>query len=336
MTKWKWIATAAGIALLGLWLGIQWFGPEPLQVSRPQRGPAVQAVYATGSVEAAVMLPLAPRITARLVELHADEGQQAKQDQLLARLEDDDLRQAIRELEAKEKYTRREYERDAVLIKRKAIPESRFDNARMQWDSAKAALARAKAEQEFLQLVAPADGRIIRRDGEVGELIPANQPIFWFSCCAPLRISAEVDEEDIPLVKPGQKVLISADAFPGEVYHGQVQSITPKGDPVARSYRVRIGFDESAPLQIGMTAETNIIIRERQDALLVPTSAVVQDSLWLVEERRLKKQPVKAGAKGPEQTEIITGVTEASLVALNPDADWAEGQRVNFEIMEGK
>lgn len=334
MAKWKWIALAASMVLLGIWLAIRWFGPDPVQVVNPKRGPAVQAVYATGSVEATVMLPLAPRITARLVELHADEGQRAKQDQLLARLEDDDLRQTIRELEAKEKYARREYERDAVLIKRKAIPESRFDNARMQWDAAKAALARAKAEQEFLQLVAPADGHIIRRDGEVGELIPANQPVFWFSCCAPLRISAEVDEEDIPLVKPGQKVLISADAFPGDVYYGQVQSITPMGDPVARSYRVRIGFDNSAPLQIGMTAETNIVIRESQDALLVPTSAVTQNSLWLVEEGRLKKRAVSIGAKGPEQTEIMEGMTEESFVALNPGGNWVEGQRVRPERME--
>lgn len=336
MAKWKWIVPAAVITLLVLWLAIRWFGPDSVLVTRPQRGPAVQAVYATGSVEATVMLPIAPRITARLVELHADEGQQSKQDQLLARLEDDDLLQTIRELEAREKYARREYERDAVLIKRKAIPESRFDNARMQWDASKAALARAKAEQGFLQLVAPADGRIIRRDGEVGELIPANQPIFWFSCCAPLRISAEVDEEDIPLVEPGQKVLISADAFPGEVYHGQVQSITPKGDPVARSYRVRISFDNNAPLQIGMTAETNIIIRESQDALLVPTSAVTQQSLWLVEDGRLKQQSVTVGAKGPEQTEIIKGVTEESSVAVNPGADWVEGQRVSSQRMEGK
>lgn len=66
-----------------------------------------------------------------------------------------------------------------------------------------------------MTLLAPAAGRIIRRDGEFGQLIEAGHKLFWISCCDQLRVSAEVDEEDIPLVKPGQKVLIRADAFPG-------------------------------------------------------------------------------------------------------------------------
>ena len=57
-------------------------------------------------------------------------------------------------------------------------------------------------------------------------------------------------------------MLIRADAFAGKVFHGRVQSITPMGDAVARSYRVRIELAEDTPLLIGMTAETNIIIAE--------------------------------------------------------------------------
>jgi len=178
-----------------------------------------------------------------------------------------------------------------------------------------------------MRLLAPEDGRIIRRDGEIGQMITANQPIFWFSCCAPLRVSSEVDEEDIALVQPGQDVVIRADAFPGKVFKGKVQSITPMGDPVARSYRVRIGFTEDTPMQIGMTAETNIIISEKKDVLLLPNSAVDKDNVWLVKDGILKKQPVSTGIKGVLKTEISGGVKEEDMVVLNPSVSFKEGQK---------
>ena len=132
------------------------------------------------------------------------------------------------------------------------------------WEKAKALRERAEAEAHYLDLVAPAAGTIIRRDGEIGQIIAADKPLLWMSCCAPLRVSAEVDEEDIAQVRPGQEVLIRADAFPGQIFHGTVQAITPKGDPVARTYRVRVSLPKDTPLMIGMTAETNIVLRKAE------------------------------------------------------------------------
>ena len=64
------------------------------------------------------------------------------------------------------------------------------------------------------------------------------------------------------------------------MFEGRVAEITPRGDPVARAYRVRIALVDDPPLQIGMSAETNIVIEQREDALLVPAGAVVGDAVW--------------------------------------------------------
>jgi multidrug efflux pump subunit AcrA (membrane-fusion protein) len=87
-----------------------------------------------------------------------------------------------------------------------------------------------------------------------------------------------VDEEDIAQVRPGQEVLIRADALAGQTFRGQVLAVTPKGDPVARSYRVRISLPADTPLMIGMTTETNIVLRRSDNALLVSVGAVQQDT----------------------------------------------------------
>ena len=314
--------------LVGGGAAFHWLRHDGVEVIRPHRGLAMLAVYATGTVESSVMLPIAPRIAARLQELFVDEGATVKKDQLLARLEDEVLRQTIREVQANEAFLKQEFERKESLLKQRVVSQTEHDRARKEWAAAEAAVARATAESDFMKLLAPAHGRIIRRDGEVGELIPANQPVFWLSCGKSLRISAEVDEEDIALVQPGQKVLIRADAFPEQTYEGSVQNITPKGDPVSRSYRVRIEFSEETPLMIGMTAETNIIIRETPEALLLPSSAVTQGNVWRVEEGRLVKHKVTVGAKGLKETEILSGIEVDDVIVLKPDAELKEGMKI--------
>ncbi len=318
--------------LLAAWL----FLPPRVAVVHPTRGPAVQAVYATGTVEATVMMPIAGRVTARLAELDVDEGAEVKQGQILARLEDQDLQSSLKQLRAQEQFAKQEYDRDAALVKSGAISKVVFQRAKSDWEAAQAATARAAAEADFLKLTAPADGKIIRRDGEIGQLIPANQAVFWLSQHQPLRISSEVDEEDVAQVKVGQEVLIRADAFYGKVFHGRVQAITPKGDPIARSYRVRIELKEDTPLFIGMTAETNIIIHEDKNALLLPASAVQKGKVWLVKDGRLSEQFVTLGAKGPEEVEILSGISADDAVVLNPDASLKPGSAVRASLSQAK
>lgn len=298
-------------------------------VISPQRGKAVQAVFATGTVEASVMLPLAARNMARLSELHVDEGSDVKKDQLLAKLEDKDLQDGLNEAKAREAYALRVYQNYGALVTKGFVTRKAFDQAKADWEAAQATVARLATQADFMKLTAPADGTVIRRDGEIGQLIPANQPVFWLSCCAPLRIAAEVDEEDIPLVQPGQNVLIRADAFSGALFHGTVTSITPKGDAVARSYRVRIGFtDAQVPFKIGMTAETNIITAEKNDALLVPRSAVKDGALWVVRDGKLARQLVTTGIKAKDQIEILDGLRADDRVAIAPDVTWQDNMVV--------
>ena len=247
------VACAMVAGGLAMWL------PPRVVVVRPTRGPAVQAVYATGTVEPTIMLPIAARLTARLAELDVDEGSQIRKGQVLGRLEDVDLRYALAQLRSAEAFAKGEYTRNAALARSGTVAKSTYDKARTDWIAATAASTKAAAELEFATLVAPADGVVIHRDGEVGELIPVNQAVFWIAVDSPLRISAQVDEEDIARVAVGQEVLIRADALPNRTMRGVVRGVTPKGDPVARSYRVRIGLDEGTPLMIGMTTEVNIV-----------------------------------------------------------------------------
>ena len=139
------------LALLCIGTGaVYWFSAPPsVAVVHPHRGPAVQAVYATGTVEPTVMVPIAARNMARLVELAVDEGSTVAKGQVLAKLEDDDLRRAVEVTEAEERYAKAELERLAVLAERQVVAKSAYDRAKADWEKARAEAARrAEAEQQ--------------------------------------------------------------------------------------------------------------------------------------------------------------------------------------------
>lgn len=294
----------------------------------PQTGPAVQAVYASGSVEPTVMLPIAPRTGAHLVALLSDEGAEVQKGDVLAQLEDTDVQKAIEELSAKLDLAQKEFNRKNALKKTGAISKQALDTARSNLNAAKAALEQAQAQQDYLRLTAPEDGRIIKRDGEVGEFIPTGQAVFWMECCAPMRITVDVDEEDIPLVAVGQRVIISADAYADETFEGHVDAITPMGDSVSRSYRVRIGLAGDTPLMTGMTAEANIITRQDDNALLIPATAVRGGKVWVVENGKASIRKIKIGAQNDGAVEVLEGLSKDEAVLEKADPEITEGQDI--------
>jgi RND family efflux transporter MFP subunit len=299
-----------------------------VSVVAPTRGPAIDAIYATGTVEPTVMLPIAPRVGGRIVELNVDEGSQVRKGQVLARLDDTDLASTVEELQARAGYARSQYQRIANLVRQGFMSQAELDRARADLDAALAAVKRARSQRDYMSLTTPADGLVIRRDGERGQFIPAGQPVFYLSCCAPLRVTAEVDEEDIARVRIGQKVVLQADALPGEVLDGNVAEVTPKGDPIARSYRVRVSLADPSRLKIGMTVDANLIVAERPNALLVPASAVQGNAVWTVTNGRAHRQPVRIGVTGAGRAEIVEGLSPDARIIDSPPSDLREGRAV--------
>lgn len=319
----------------------QW--PVRVETAQPIRGPAIEAVYATGVVEPTVMVPVAPRSGGRLVALNADEGDAVRRGQVLARIEAVDLDQTVHEMLAREQLARAQHDRTRELVAQKFVSPAELDRTRAELQAAEAALRRAQAQRNYNQLVAPADGTVLRRDGELGQHIPAGQAVITLACCAPLRVTADVDEEDIPRVAVGQPVAMHTDALPGRVFDGEVADITPKGDPVSRSYRVRVRFKQpqavdAGPLRTGMTLDTNLIVSRREGALLVPNHAlrsdvkggVEGDVVWVVDaDGRLQRRAVRKGVTGTARTEILEGLRDGEAVVVSAPESLREGRRAH-------
>ncbi|WP_202330242.1 efflux RND transporter periplasmic adaptor subunit [Mesorhizobium sp. L-8-3] len=328
----RWIV---GIALVAAATGsVAWYVSRPATVSvmSPARGDAAEIVYASGSVEPETWAKVTPVVRERIVEQCNCEGSRVAQGDVLARLDDSEARAVLGELKAREALARKEFERLSVLAEKNAASLQALERAQSELGQAEALVAGREARLETYILRAPLSGIVLRQDGEVGEVAELGTGLFWVGEPKPLLVVAEVNEEDIPRVKVGQRALLKADAFPGRILEAEVDSITPMGDPVTKTYRVRFRLPNDTPLRIGMSTDVNIVIRVAKNALLVPSVAVEGNHVFVVEGDRASRREIRAGIRGTSGIEVLSGVDESSRIVSPYPAELDNGARVAISV----
>lgn len=320
---WAAIVTSLAIATSWVFGGIN--RPQ-IPTTMPVIGSAMLAVYGTGEVEPASWARLAAATTGRLMELKAREGDRVTTGQILAVQDDRIDRATLAELEARQRFFEVDYERKERLAQRDIVSQQVLAQTRA---SAEEYAAKVRAQKEriaLLSIVSPLDGIVLRRDGELGELIAMGTAVLWVGDPAEINIVAAIDEEDIGLVKEGQKVLVKSDAQPGRAIEGRVQRVTPKGDPIAKTFRVRVSLPADKGLMIGMTAEINIVARDVSDALLVPATSVADGHVYRMIEGKPVRTAVETGIRSGVQVQILKGLAVNDPIAVNA-ADVAKAGR---------
>ena len=292
-------------------------------------GQAVRAVYATGIVEPENWARIAPLTTGRVAEVLVKEGDRVAKGQVMARLDDREASAKVTELEARAAYWREEMARARTLAAKGIAAREAEQKAASEYNQVAAAIAAARQRRSDLAVTAPLDGTVLRRDGEVGEVVTPETAMFWVGEPRPLRITADVDEEDIARVLPGQKVLVKADAFPDAALDGAVDRITPKGDPINKTFRVRVRLPDDTPLLVGMTTEINIVTLVKTDARLIPANALAPgDVVFVIEGGRAVLKQVKAGIRGRDRIEVEQGLEPGQTVIAPLPSGLKDGERV--------
>jgi len=295
--SWK---LAAAILVAAAAAGTAWWllrGPA-ITVVRVSRGAAAEIVYATGAVEPETWSRSTPLVRGRIIERCRCEGKSVKRGDILARLDDKEALATLNDLHALEEFQHREFDRQSQLLSRGVATSQAFQKAESDLARINAQIAAQTQRLEYYKLVSPMDGTVLREDGEVGDMVEPGTILYRIGLEKPLWVVADVNEEDIPRVTVGQNALLRTDAFAGQVLQGVVRQITPAGDPVSKTFRVRIGLPDDTPLRVGMSVEANIISREKPDAVLVPANAVVNNNLFTVEDSHARLRKVEIGIRG--------------------------------------
>jgi len=159
--------------------------------------------------------------------------------------------------------------------------QAQLESAQAKVEQAQASLEQAKLRLAQATLIAPMDGTVTAVNIHVGEMASAGKPAIVLSDLADLAVDINLDESDVVRVKIGQKVRVTLDAFPDVELIGEVTYIAPVAQTQAGVvlYPVTISLAPSASssaisLRAGMTADVDIIVASRENALIVPLRAI--------------------------------------------------------------
>ena len=294
--------------------------------------PVSEAIYGTGTVEPARWAKVVPLQRRRLVDLCTCEGQTVKAGQVLGRQDDAEERSAMNELQLSYQQAQRDLDR---AEKDRTKSDAQQKEYEQRWTQAEEYKSRISAQQvriDQMVLRAPLDGMVLRRDGEVGEIVGPTDVLFWVGPPLPVQVVAEVNEEEINRIAVGQKAFLRSEAFPGQALRASVSQITPKGDPTRKTFRVYLLLPNDTPLRIGMSVEANIIFREKPSAIVVPAEAVAGDAVETVNNGKIERVPVRVGIRGSRNVEIIGDVSRGMAVLSPFRPDLADGTLVKTEL----
>lgn len=327
------LAIACVVVLFAL-AGAYWTWGRGTLVSvvTPTRGAAAEVVYATGIVEPVFWAKVTSLQRKRIVDICKCEGKSVTKGDVLVRLDDVEERAVLTELEARLRRFTDDLARLKLLLDRNATSKSTYDEKQTQVHEQAARVAAQRDRIRGLQLRSPMDGVVLKRDGEVGEIAGtgANDVLMWVGQPRPLRVVAEVNEDDITKVRIGQKVLLRHEGHTDTPLTGNVDSVTPKGDPQSKTFRAYLALPDDTPLRIGMSVEANIVVREAANALLIPSEAINGGQVAVVKNGRVARRAVQTGIRGSRMMQVLEGIGERDLVVSPYRNELAAGAKVRI------
>ena len=174
-----------------------------------------------------------------------------------------------------------------------------------------------EAQMRNSEIRAPMDGLLTAVSTIDGELVAEGNQLFTVSS-RKTYVRGEVNEEDVGEVKPGMKAKVQLYAYRTQLFTARVSTIQPAADPETQRYTVILEMEKPPDnLMAGMTGEMNIITGTHENALLVPTRALLVDQIWIVKAGTVRKRTVKTGYRTLDFTEATNGLSEGDHVIVS-------------------
>lgn len=194
------------------------------------------------------------------------------------------------------------------------------------WDVPAEEIARAEASGESrraLDIRAPYDGVVVEKLVFEGQRVMAGDPLLRLVDLRRVWVEAEVFEQDLALVRLGQRVTVELEAFPGRPRSGPIVFLQPAVDPRTRTMRVRIALDNSdRQLRPGMYATIRLRAAATGTVVLVPRSAVLstgrRDLVFVrTADGILEPREVVRGLASVDRVEIRSGLAAGEWVVAS-------------------
>ncbi len=185
-----------------------------------------------------------------------------------------------------------------------------------------------EAEMKNAEVRSPIDGILTNVQTIDGELVSDGNELFTVSS-RKNYVRGEVNEEDVGEVKPGMKAKVQLYAYRTRSFIARVASVQPAADPTTQRYTVVLEMENPPDnLMVGMTGEMNIITGTHQNALLVPTRALLVDQALVVNGGVVQRRTVNVGFRTLDFSEALSGLADGDHVIVSDQDKFHSGQPV--------
>jgi RND family efflux transporter MFP subunit len=321
---------------------------------RPGRQAPAEEVVLPGNIQAFTDAAIYARTNGYLRKWYFDIGAHVNKGQLLAEIESPEVDQQLQQAredrdtaDANLKLAQMTAARYTDLFKTDSVAKQEVDNA-VQDAAAKASLlksaqanvGRLEKMVSFEKLYVPFDGVVTARNTDIGQLIESGsaggptRELFHVASIDKLRVFVNVPQTYSHETKPGMKVDLTLPEVPGKRIAGTLTRTADSFDPVTRTLLVEVDVVNTGRLLFpGAYTETHFKVSTRSATFLVPPTALVFRSEGLraatvVNGNRAALVPVTLGRDFGTQVEVVSGLTENSMVIENPPDSLVNGETV--------
>ena len=325
-----------------------------VNVAHPKSGAAEEEIELPGNTQAFTDTPIYARTNGYVKHWYVDIGARVRQGQLLAEIETPELDQQLRQANADLKNSEANLQIAEItatrwqnLLKTDSVSHQEADQAvsdlhskQALVDSNQANVDRLEQLQSFERIVAPVDGVITARNTDIGALIQADttvpKELFHLSAIQKLRIYIPVPEVYASSVKTGDKVGVTLDAFPGQMFTGTLVRNANAIDAATRTLNVEVDVDNSSGrLMSGAYAFVHFKVPAANGAVTIPSNALLFRSeglrVGVVRNSHVALLPITIGQDYGDAVEILSGLSAWDAVIVNPSDSLANGAEVHIE-----
>jgi RND family efflux transporter MFP subunit len=344
--------------------------PMSVELASVKRGEMSEQMTVVGNLIGAATVEAVPKVAGRLEGVAVRLGDRVSRGQQLAKVEDHELREQIRQAQAAYEVsaaTIRQREADLNLAKsnldrsknlfdRQLIPKQTYDDADARYQAAAAQLDLAKAQHSQAQarldelkinlsntvISSPVNGFVAKRMLDPGAWVTPNSAFLSIVDIGVVRIVANVVEKDLRRITAGQQASVEVDAFPGEKFTGRVARVAPVLDPATRTAQIEVEIQNSQfRLKPGMYARVDFTVERRPNALIIPANALVdvqgKRGVFRPAEGDIAKfQPIEVGLMDETQIEIASGLSEGDRIVTTGAAALKDGDKIVLPGQRGQ
>lgn len=280
----------------------------------------------TATVESDVKNNIAPNTPLRIEKIYVDVGDQVRKGQVVVQLDASNLRQVKLQVENQQV----EFNRTAQLYQVGGASKAEYDNAKMQLDVLS---TQYKQLVENTQLIAPISGVVTARNYDDGDMYSGN-PVLTIEQTSQVKLIVNVSENYYTMVKKGQQVDITLDAYEDETFTGKVSIVYPSIDATTHTFPVEITINNAnQKVRPGMFARATINFGHA-NRVLVPDMALVKQIgagdryVYVYKDGKVSYNKVELGRHIGERYEIISGVEPGDDVVVAGQSRLANGKEV--------